>query len=407
MINLSAAPAAPVPPASGPGLPPPAANGAAATDAARAGAPSDSAAAGNAVPGVLLDAALAPAPFGALLNAIAGHSADEEGAPAQPAVDQTAAAQAVATMLPAMGSLPLAGGVPGATPDSVAAVAAALTAPAAKQSANNSALLLRQQAQATTLAARDVGAGAQTEAAAPQAALLDTRAAMLAAAARPAANMALPAAAPASAARSTGSEALAAALNALPGQAADSTAAPIAAKDSASLLADSQRQPADAGTLPGFRSVLASAASQPGAPLQLSGNPEQWQQPLRAALGDRLQLQLARNDERAVIRLEPPNMGSVEISVRHSGGALQVNIAASHGEVLRQLNTIGDAVRQDLAQRQFGDVAVTVSSSNARSLADGGQQQRQQQSEQQRQPGRALADGEAGTTTFAMLGERE
>jgi flagellar hook-length control protein FliK len=100
-------------------------------------------------------------------------------------------------------------------------------------------------------------------------------------------------------------------------------------------------------------------------------------------------------------------MGSVEISVRHSGGSLQVNIAASHSEVVRQLNTIGDAVRQDLSQRQFGEVAVTVSSSNARSLADGGQQQRQQQSEQQRQPGRALDGDEAGATTFAMSGERE
>jgi flagellar hook-length control protein FliK len=40
-------------------------------------------------------------------------------------------------------------------------------------------------------------------------------------------------------------------------------------------------------------------------------------------------------------------------------------------------------------------------------MADGGQQQRQQQAEQQRQPGRALEVDEAGTTTFAMLGERE
>ncbi|WP_426162053.1 flagellar hook-length control protein FliK [Pseudoduganella sp. R-34] len=412
MINLPAAPAAPVPTAAGvAGLPPPAANGAAAADAAR-GSTADSAAPASGLAGVLLDAAaMVPAPFGALLDAMAGSSADQESTPAKPADDTAAAAAALATMLPAMGTLPLNGGTPGATPDSVAAVAAALTAPAAK--ANASSLLLRQQAQASALAAREAGAGAQAEAArAPAAPLPDTRSALLAAAARPAASPVLPAATPAAATRSSASEALASALNALQGQAADSTAAPLAAKDSASLLADSQRQPADAGALPGFRSVLANAAApQPGDTLQLSGSPEQWQQPLRAALGDRLQLQLARNDERAVIRLEPPNMGSVEISVRHSGGALQVNIAASHSEVLRQLNTIGDAVRQDLSQRQFGEVAVTVSSSNARSLADGGQQQRQQdaqqQREQQRQPGRALEGSDAGNTTFAMLGERE
>lgn len=414
MINLPAAPAAPAQPATGAaGLPPPAANSSAAADAAQANAASDSAAAGSAAAGALLDvaAAIAPAPFGALLDAMAGNSADEEGTAAKPADDKAAAAQAVATMLPAMGNLPLAGSAPGATPGSVAAVAAALTAaPTVKPAANDSAMLLRQQAQASAMTARDVGAAAQTEAPkVPEAPLLDARAVMLAAAVRPGASPALPSGTAAAASRTSASEALASALGALQGQAADSTAAPLTAKDSASLLADSQHQPTDAGALPGFRSVLANAAAaaQPSDTLQLSGNPEQWQQPLRAALGDRLQLQLARNDERAVIRLEPPNMGSVEISVRHSGGALQVNIAASHSEVLRQLNTIGDTVRQDLSQRQFGDVAVTVSASNARSLADGGQQQRQQQSEQQRQPGRGLEDGEAGTTTFAMLGERE
>ena len=405
MINLPAAPAASVPPA----------NGAAPAEAIPASAAPDSAAAGSGRAGTLptLADAIAPAPFGALLDAMMGMAADEEGAAAPAADDKTAAAQAVATMLPAMGNLPLAGAAPGATPDSVAAVAAALTSVGGKPAATSSAALLRQQAQASALAARETGAGAQLAAAeVPQAPLLDARATMLAAAVRPAANPPQPGSTPAAASRSAASEALSAALGALQGQAADSTAAPLTGKDSASLLADSQRQPADAGALPGFRSVLANtAAPQAGDALQLSGSPEQWQQPLRAALGDRLQLQLARNDERAVIRLEPPNMGSVEISVRQSGGALQVNIAASHSEVLRQLHTIGDAVRQDLSQRQLGEVAVTVTSSNARSLADGGQQQRQQeaqqQREQQRQPGRALDDGEAGATTFAMSGERE
>ena len=411
MMNLPAASAAPATPkatqnaapAGAAGLPPPAANGAA------AGAQAPASPAASAAPaGVQSNAAAAAAaPFGALLDAMADSAAAEESADGHPTA--AAEAQAVATMLPAMGTaLPPA--TPGATPASVAAVAAALAG------AGDNALQLRQQAQANALAARDAEAGAvaarQAETAlAGNAALLDARAALLAAA-RPLGGASLQAGAPAPAARSSADTALGAALNALQGLAADSTAAPVAAKDGASLLADSQRQPSDAGALPGFRSVLAgTAAAQDGDTLRLSGSPEQWQQPLRAALGDRLQLQLARNDERAVIRLEPPNMGSVEISVRHSGGALQVNIAASHSEVLRQLNSIGDAVRQDLSQKQFNEVAVTVSASNARSLAEGGQQQRQQdaqqQREQQRQPGRALEEGDAAATTFAMLGERE
>jgi flagellar hook-length control protein FliK len=432
MMNLPAASAAPAPSAAANaaksanaanavnnGLPPPAANSAGSAKAADAGQPAPaakpadtSAADGSAdsrVAAALGAAAkFVPGPFGAILDALAdaAHTDGDAGAgkasEKDAGTDDHAAAAAVATMLPAMGALPLPG-APGATPASVAAVAAALTG------AGDS--LLRQQAQANVMAARATAETAQ----APTATLLDARAAMLATAARPlpAAAQQAPAPAQPGDARPSASAALSAALSALQGgQAADSSAAPIAAKDSASLLADSQRQPGDGNALPGFRSVLAGTApGQPSDAVHLSGSPEQWQQPLRAALGDRLQLQLARNDDRAVIRLEPPNMGSVEISVRHTGGALQVHIAASHSEVLRQLNTIGDAVRQDLSQRQLGEVAVTVTASNARSMADGGHQQRQQeahqQREQQRQPGRALDDGAAGTTTFAMLGERE
>ncbi len=158
------------------------------------------------------------------------------------------------------------------------------------------------------------------------------------------------------------------------------------------------------------------APAAPAAPaadsVKLAGTPEQWQQPLREALGERLQLQLQRNDEHAVIRLEPPNMGRVEISIRHLGGALQVNLSANNSEVLRQLNSIGDSVRQDLSQRQFSDVAVTVSAAPRGMLAGGDGRGREQQGQQDQQaaartPGRALSDDSDAAATFAMSTERE
>lgn len=153
------------------------------------------------------------------------------------------------------------------------------------------------------------------------------------------------------------------------------------------------------------------AAQQQGQPanvLKLSGEPEQWQQPLRAALGDRLQLQLQRGSDQAVITLDPPNMGRVEIAIRHSQGSLQVAITANNSEVLRQLNTISDSVRQDLAQRNFTDVTVTVASASrgggGQNMADGGGNARQQQGreQEQRNPGRALSEGDTASSTFAM-----
>lgn len=196
-------------------------------------------------------------------------------------------------------------------------------------------------------------------------------------------------------------------------------AAPLTAvAQDAGLASDSNGRgsagSSDSGQSPSFRSVMSAAAPAPSdgtasaATVKLAGNPDQWQQPLRAALGDRLQLQLQRNNEHAVIRLEPPNLGSIEISIRHTAGALQVNLSASNSDVLRQLNNVSDNMRQDLSQRQFSDVAVTVSASSQRGLADGNGGGRQGEREQQeRGPGRALSDDDTPSSTFAMLTERE
>ncbi len=193
------------------------------------------------------------------------------------------------------------------------------------------------------------------------------------------------------------------------------TAAPVTAVAQDAGLAsdgDARGEQGQHGTT--FRGVMASAAplaaDTTAAPdvVKLAGSPDGWQQPLRAALGDRLQLQLQRNSEHAVIRLDPPNLGSIEISIRHSAGSLQVNLSASNGEVLRQLNAVGDNMRQDLSTRQFNDVAVTVSASNSRGLADGsGRGNGGEREQQQRGPGRALSEGDEAPSAFAMQTERE
>jgi flagellar hook-length control protein FliK len=168
------------------------------------------------------------------------------------------------------------------------------------------------------------------------------------------------------------------------------------------------------GTAPNGAALGGSVPAAPstaGATVKLAGTPEQWQQPLREALGDRLQLNLQRNNDHAVIRLEPPNMGSIEISIRHSAGSLQVSLSANNSEVLRQLNTIGDSVRQDLSTRSFSDVAVTVSASRgqgqAQSQPDGGGRNGQQRDQDDgRTPGRALSE-DGAAARFAMTSEQE
>jgi len=191
--------------------------------------------------------------------------------------------------------------------------------------------------------------------------------------------------------------------------AANAPAAPSsgASKDDASAQT-SRNAPAGNANVAGY--TPPAPASNAGNTVTLAGTPQQWQQPLRDALGDRLQLQLQNNDNQATIRLEPQDMGSIDITIRHADGALQVNLSASNSEVLRQLTSIGDSVRQDLSQRQFSDVNVTVTATprGAQSFANSDGGGRNQQGRQQDQgPGRALSDDEQAGATFAMQTERE
>jgi flagellar hook-length control protein FliK len=86
--------------------------------------------------------------------------------------------------------------------------------------------------------------------------------------------------------------------------------------------------------------VTARAASADAIVLQVVDQPTAAaKQPLAALLGERLHVQIRENSERAVIRLDPPSMGSIEISIRHEAGTVQVQMRASHPDVARQLHS--------------------------------------------------------------------
>jgi hypothetical protein len=127
-----------------------------------------------------------------------------------------------------------------------------------------------------------------------------------------------------------------------------------------------------------------------------NGQSAQWQQPLTDALGERLSLLRESGRDSAVIRLDPPAMGQIEITIRHEAGTLKVSLEATHSEVLRQLQGIGEALRQDLAQKQGGEVTVQVAQAPTSYLSqrdsEGGERQRRQQ--QQSLPGQALAEAD-------------
>jgi flagellar hook-length control protein FliK len=221
---------------------------------------------------------------------------------------------------------------------------------------------------------------------------------------------ALPAAAPAAA-----QAAPEAAVQAAPVAKAASAPTTLPA-DAFASNADAAQEQAAPATDRGAATTFGVAAPAPGASprtadtVTLSGPPTAWRQTLQEALGDRLQLQVGKNAEQAVIRLEPPMLGRVEISIRHSAGSLEVHISATHGEVLRQLQTVSEGLRNDLAQRQFTDVSVNIAQAprgaNAAPMFAGGEGRgRQQDGRQQEQnPGEALAEANTGNSPFSLNG---
>jgi flagellar hook-length control protein FliK len=172
-------------------------------------------------------------------------------------------------------------------------------------------------------------------------------------------------------------------------------AAPAASADRSAIAAAVPSQPA-------------ASAPAPDA-VKLAGPPTAWRQSLQEALGDRMNVQVGKGIEQAVIRLEPPQLGRIDIAIRHSAGTLEVNISATNGEVLRQLQTVSDNLRSDLSQRQFTEVAVTVTPAPKNGAAPFGDPQqgrgRQQGREQEdQQPGRALAEADNNSSAFSLGG---
>ncbi|MBK1616488.1 hypothetical protein CKO44_23890 [Rubrivivax gelatinosus] len=198
----------------------------------------------------------------------------------------------------------------------------------------------------------------------------------------------------------------------LPAAPADATAPPAAAatpvaaaEDTNAALVRQRATPAaDAAAVPASAHATPATPAAPaeaGPALKLPAATTAWRQPLLQALGERLRLQVGGGAEQATIRLDPPLLGSIEIVVRHEAGAVQVHLSASHPDVQRQLQQLGEPLRHELAQRQGGEVSVEV----ARQGADAdGRQRREPPAEAEAEVGRALAeaDAEAGATPFTF-----
>lgn len=87
-----------------------------------------------------------------------------------------------------------------------------------------------------------------------------------------------------------------------------------------------------------------------------------WGEQLLHTLRDQVQVQIQQRIQNATIRLDPPELGSLEIFLSHESGRLNVQINASQADVARLLQQTSDRLRQELAGGQFTQVNVQTSS---------------------------------------------
>lgn len=109
------------------------------------------------------------------------------------------------------------------------------------------------------------------------------------------------------------------------------------------------------------------------AAVKLDGGEDRLAQQLHAALGERLQVQVKNQIQHATIRLDPPDMGKIDISLHIESGRMQVHINASQGEVYRALQQVSNDLRQSLTEQNFVQVNVQVSSQSGQQ--QGGKEQ--------------------------------
>lgn len=118
--------------------------------------------------------------------------------------------------------------------------------------------------------------------------------------------------------------------------------------------------PSEAGTASAGAGQTAQA---PGLErtLKLQAPEVKWGEQMLHALRETVELQLQQRVQHTTIRLDPPELGSLEIFLSHESGRLNVQISAAQGDVARLLQQTSERLRQELVGQNFMQVSVQVS----------------------------------------------
>ncbi len=103
-------------------------------------------------------------------------------------------------------------------------------------------------------------------------------------------------------------------------------------------------------------------SASPERTLKLQGPEHKWGEQMLHALRENVEMQVQQRMQSATIRLDPPELGSMEIFLSHESGRLSVQISAAQADVARLLQSTSERLRQELVGQNFMQVSVGVSS---------------------------------------------
>ena len=160
--------------------------------------------------------------------------------------------------------------------------------------------------------------------------------------------------------------------------------------------------PAMLEALPGTEGASAPAPLAPGPHtsgpvlergLKLAEPQARWGEQMLHALRETVEVQVQQRFQQATIRLDPPELGSLEIFISHESGRLSVHISAAQTDVARLLASTSERLRQELVEQNSLQVNVQVSSdSQGHSSRDQGRSARESAIADAQQDGQAPAD---------------
>lgn len=112
--------------------------------------------------------------------------------------------------------------------------------------------------------------------------------------------------------------------------------------------------------------------------LKLAEPQARWGEQMLHALRETVEVQVQQRFQQATIRLDPPELGSLEIFISHESGRLSVHISAAQTDVARLLAATSERLRQELVEQNSLQVNVQVSSdSRGHSSRDQGRSARE------------------------------